>query len=136
MWSLTSVDLFGFEGAFSASDQGIVYAHSDFLFLFVELGIVGFGVLVVFWFQLVRRLRRLSQFPDRLVRYDVRILAPIFIIMFLLQLFANGFSVRFVAERFFIAAGLMHGMYRGVRRAQSAIERGRRREQLEAPLEV
>ena len=136
MWSLTSVELFGFEGQFSASDGGIVYPHSDFLFLFVELGVVGLGLLVVFWIQLLRRFRFLSRFPDRLVRYDVRILTPIFVTMFMLQLFANGFSVRFVAERFFIAAGLMCGMYHDVLRAQSEIQQGGLRDRMDAPIKV
>jgi O-Antigen ligase len=135
-WSLTSLELFGFEGAFSASDQGFIYPHSDFLFLFVELGGVGLALLVVFWIQLARRFRFLSRFADPFVRFDVRILTPIFVTMFTLQLFANGFSVRFVAERFFIAAGLMCGMHHGVRRAQSAMQHVGRKEPRETPLEL
>ena len=38
-------------------------------------------------------------------------LAPIMITMFLVQLFDNGFVIRFVATPFFIAAGLVAGLY-------------------------
>jgi O-Antigen ligase len=111
VWSLTSFDIFGVEGEFTTADQGFIYPHNDFLFLFVELGVIGLGLLVVFWFQLLRRFRVLSRASDGFVRYEARILAPILVLMFLLQGFANGLSVRFVAERFFIAAGLICGMH-------------------------
>jgi O-antigen ligase len=119
VWSLTSIDIFGVEGEFGTTgDQGFIYPHNDFLFLFVELGVIGFGFLVVFWFQLLRRFRVLSRAPDGFVRYDARILAPILVLMFLLQVFANGLSIRFVAERSFIAAGLICGMHYVMQRAQ------------------
>ena len=44
-------------------------------------------------------------------RYDVRVLLPVIMVMFLVQLFDNGFAIRFVAERFFISAGLVFGMW-------------------------
>jgi O-Antigen ligase len=117
IWSLTPVDIFGFEGAFTTGDNPFVYPHNDFLFLFVELGVIGLGFLLVFWFQLLRRFRVLSRAPDGLVRYDARILAPILVLMFFLQVFANGLSLRFVAERFFIAAGLICGMHHVMQQA-------------------
>ena len=46
----------------------------------------------------------------RQARYDVRVLVPVIIVMLLVQLFDNGFAIRFVAERFFIAAGLVFGL--------------------------
>ena len=111
MWSLTSVQLFGFEGEFSANETGLIYPHNDFLFLFLELGVAGVSLMVIFWIQFIRRFRSLSRSPGWRVRYDARTLAPVGIIMFLLQLFANGLSVRFVAERFFVTAGLIGGMW-------------------------
>ena len=33
------------------------------------------------------------------------------VVMFFVQLFDNGFAIRFVAERFFIAAGLVFGLH-------------------------
>jgi len=118
VWNLTSIDIFGVEGEFTTGDQGLIYPHNDFLFLFVELGVIGLGFLVVFWFQLLRRFRFLSRASDGFVRYDARILAPILVLMFLVQVFANGLSVRFVAERFFIAAGLICGMHYVMHQAQ------------------
>jgi O-Antigen ligase len=118
VWSLTSIDIFGFEGEFTTGDEGFIYPHNDFLFLFVELGVIGLGFLVVFWFQLLRRFRFLSRASDGFVRYDARILAPILVVMFLVQVLANGLSARLVAERFFIAAGLICGMHYVVRRTQ------------------
>ena len=118
VWSLMSIDVFGFEGAFTSGDQGFIYPHNDFLFFFVELGVIGLVFLGVFWFQLLRRFRFLSRASDGFVRYDARILAPILVLMFLIQVFANGLSVRFVAERFFIAAGLICGMHYVMQQAQ------------------
>jgi hypothetical protein len=125
-WGLTSVDIFGFEGEFTTGDSKFIYPHNDFLFLFVELGVIGLGFLVVFWFQLLRRFRVLSRASDRFVRYDARILAPILVLMFFLQAFANGLSLRFVAERFFIAAGLICGMHFVMRQPQFSGDEFRR----------
>ena len=109
-WSLTSTELFGFEGAFGAEGRGYVFPHNDFLFLFMELGILGFGLLVAFWLHLLRDIRVLSRSSDEQTRYGVRLLVPIVIVMFLVQMFDNGFAIRFVAVRFFIAAGLIFGV--------------------------
>ena len=84
--------------------------HDDFLFLFMELGILGFGLLVAFWLHLLRKIRLLSRSPSEQARYDVRVLVPVIITMFLVQLFDNAFVTRFVAERFFIVAGLVFGL--------------------------
>ena len=110
-WSLTSTEIFGFEGAFGAEGNGFIYPHNDFLFLFLELGILGFGLLVVFWLDLLRRIRILSRSPSEWMRYEVRVLVPVIVVMFFVQLFDNGFAIRFVAGRFFIAAGLVCGLY-------------------------
>jgi O-antigen ligase len=111
MWSLTPNDIFGIEGVFVTQENQFIFAHNDFLYLFVELGILGVGLLVVFWLHLFRSIRRLSRSPDALTRYRVRVLIPIIVVMLLVQLFDNGFAIRFVAERFFIAAGLVFGMW-------------------------
>ena len=108
-WSLTSAKLFGFGGAFGP-ENGLIYPHDDFLFLFMELGILGLGLLVAFWLHLLRKIRLLSRNPSEQSRYGVRVLAPVIIVTFLVQLFDNGFALRFVAERFFISAGLVFGL--------------------------
>jgi O-antigen ligase len=108
--SLDSVDIFGFEGNFAAGESGFVYPHNDFLYLFVELGLVGVGLWVLFWFSLFRKIRALSRSPDPESR-AVRIIVPIIITMFMVQLFDNGFAIKFVATPFFVAAGLVVGVY-------------------------
>ena len=113
-WSLTSAELFGFAGAFGP-EQGLIYPHNDFLFLFVELGIVGFGLLVAFWLHLLHKIRLLSGSPSEQARYDVRVLIPVIIVMFFVQLFDNGIAIRSVAERFFVAAGFIFGLQHAVR---------------------
>ena len=109
-WSLTSIELFGFEGQFGAEGNGYVYPHNDFLFLFLEFGFLGLVVLAFFWFLLFRSVRLQSRSQNEEGRYEVRILIPVIIVMLLVQLFDNGFAIRFVAERFFIVAGLVFGM--------------------------
>ena len=109
-WSLTSTEIFGFEGRSARRETATSIPHNDFLFLFMELGILGFGLLVAFWLHLLRKIRLLSRSPSEQARYDVRVLVPVIIVMFFVQLFDNGFAIRFVAERFFIAAGLVFGL--------------------------
>ena len=109
-WSLSSEEIFGFGGQFGAVENGVVFPHNDFLFLFVELGILGLGLLVVYWLDLLRTIRHLSRGRLEQSRYDVRVLVPVILVMFVVQVFDNGFAIRFVAERFFIAAGLVFGL--------------------------
>lgn len=109
--SLDSMDIFGFEGLFQADERALfVYPHNDFLFLFVELGVLGVGLYLLFWFSLFRKIRALSRSPDPESR-AVRIIVPIIITMFMVQLFDNGFAIKFVATPFFVAAGLVAGVY-------------------------
>jgi O-antigen ligase len=110
MWSLTSEELFDVEGVFTSEDNPFIYVHNDFLYLFVELGIAGVALLLLFWLQLVWNVVRLSRKGDEPARYGVRVLVPIVIVMFFVQLFDNGFALKFVAERFFAAAGLILGL--------------------------
>ena len=110
-WTLTATHLFGLEGEFTSGGNEHIFPHNDFLFLFVELGILGFGLLVAFWLHLLHKIRLLSRSRSEQTRYGVRVLVPVIIVMFLVQSFDNGFAIRFVAERFFIAAGLVFGMH-------------------------
>jgi O-antigen ligase len=119
--------LFGFEGAFGAEGDGFVYPHNDFVFLFVELGIPGVGLLIAFWLALIRRIRVLSHWGTNQARYAVRLLVPVIAMMLLVQLFDNGFAIRFVAERFFVAAGLVFGLRAASRHPRAdAIDQGSR----------
>lgn len=108
--SLDSTDIFGFEGNFVAGQSGFVYPHNDFLYLFVELGLVGVGLFVFFWLSLFRKIRALSRSPDPESR-AVRIIVPIIITMFMVQLFDNGFAIKSVSTPFFVAAGIVVGLY-------------------------
>jgi O-antigen ligase len=110
MWSLTPIELFGFEGAFTAGGNPFVYPHNDFLFVFLELGILGLGLLIGFWIQLLRRIRLVLRAHDEAACFGVRVLVPILVVGLLVQLFDNGFAIRPVAERFFLAAGLALGL--------------------------
>lgn len=107
--SLDSMEIFGVEGQFQLRSS-FVHPHNDFVYLFVELGAVGLGLLVVFWLSLFRRIRSLSRSGTPVTRYGVRVLLPVIITMFTVQLFDNGFAIRAVATRFFIAAGLVFGV--------------------------
>lgn len=110
VWALESEDVFGFEGQFSSEGNAFIYPHNDFLFLFVELGIVGFGLLLLFWGHLFATVRSLSRSRDAYLGYEARVLVPIVVTMLLVQLFDNGFAIRMVAERFFIVAGFIFGL--------------------------
>jgi O-antigen ligase len=108
--SLQALDIFGFEGHFEAGESSFVYPHNDFIYLFVDLGIPGVALLTAFWVFLVRKIMRLSRGGSEFGRYGVRVLVPIIAVMFVLELFANGLSLRNLATRFFIAAGLIYGL--------------------------
>jgi O-antigen ligase len=111
MWSLTPMDIFGVDDTFVTGGNPFVYPHNDFLFVFVELGIVGFGLLAVFWLSLLQRVRRLTHSPREPIRYSVMVLVPVLIVMLMVQMFDNGFAIVFVADRFFAAAGLVFGLH-------------------------
>lgn len=109
-WSLGSRELFGFEGAFGEGGEGYVFPHSDFLYLFVEFGFLGLGLLVAFWIHLVLSVRRLLHSPNEWTRYDVGLLVPVIAVTIFVQLFDNAFALRLVAERFFVVSGLVFGL--------------------------
>ena len=115
--SLSPIDVFGFE-TFVTEQNQFIYAHDDFLYLFVQLGILGFGLLAVFWVNLFLKVRRLSRSEREFVRYSVRVLVPVLIVGFIMQLFANGLATQFVAEKTFMASGLVFGLHYAVGQAE------------------
>jgi O-antigen ligase len=120
MWSLTANDIFGFE-TFVTGGNFFIYPHNDFLYLFVELGVVGFGLLFLFWLSLLKKVRRLTRSPREPIRYRVMVLVPVLIVMLMVQMFDNGFAIPFVADKFFAAAGLVFGLHYSTR--ESALPR-------------
>jgi O-antigen ligase len=118
MWSLTANDIFGFE-TFVTGGNFFIYPHNDFLYLFVELGVVGFGLLSLFWLSLFQKVRRLTRSPREPIRYRVMVLVPVLIVMLMVQMFDNGFAIDFVAYRFFAAAGLVFGLHYSTRGARA-----------------
>jgi O-antigen ligase len=117
MESLSPVDVFGFE-TFVTAQNPFIYAHDDFLYLFVQLGILGLGLLVIFWANLLLKVRSLSRSDREFVRYSVRVLVPVLLVEFIMQLFANGLAAQFVADKAFMASGLVCGLYYAVRQAE------------------
>jgi O-antigen ligase len=114
--SLSPIDVFGSQ-TFVTDQNQFIYAHDDFLYLFVQLGILGFGLLLVFWTNLLLKVRSLSRSDHEFVRYSVRVLVPILLVEFIMQLFANGFVTQFVAEKAFMASGLVFGLHYVVRQS-------------------
>jgi hypothetical protein len=121
IWSLSSSDLFGVEDQFVTRESRFIYAHNDFLYLFVELGIFGLGFLVVYWLHLFRNIRwLLSRRRSESTRSSVRILVPVIIVAFFAQLFDAAFAVEFVGERLFITAGVMFGLFYLTRQSEGS----------------
>jgi hypothetical protein len=109
-WSLSSTEVFGTAGQFSRN-QDFIFPHNDFLFLFVELGILGAGLLIVQWLHIAFTVHAAGrETSPEAVRYGTRILVPVLVVMFCVQLFDNGFTIRAVAEHFYLVAGLVFGL--------------------------
>lgn len=103
IWDLSPTSLFG-SSSFTSEDNPFVYAHNDFLYWMVELGVIGLAAMVFFWGRLaiiVRKLRRTDR-ADRLGRAFV---GGIVLTMFVASMADNGLFIRSLAERFFIVAG-------------------------------
>ena len=110
MWTLTPQELFGME-VFIVERNPFVYAHNDFLYFMVDLGIVGVLLLVLFWTSLVRGLRRL--------RSSAPIIAAgatgICLVFLIAQLVDNGLFIQPLAERFVAIAGGAAALARGLK---------------------
>jgi hypothetical protein len=111
-WSLTSEELFGSEGVFSAGESASVHPHSDFVFLLVEFGFVGLFLIVWFWMDLFRAHFLVTRSSDRLLRFDGQVLLGILLTGLVMALVDNLFGIRPFAERFFPAAGVMLALAR------------------------
>ena len=107
MWSLSSEELFGPGNSFLTEGSDTVYPHNDFLILALEFGIVGIGLLVLFWGALLRKLFKLVRDAHPPHRYTALVLAGMIMTGLVVTLVDNLFAIRPIAERFFPVAGFL-----------------------------
>ena len=113
-WSLTSTQIFHSPNQFGSGKPGSngIFPHNDFLYLFSELGIFGAGLLILQWAYLFFTIRRLSgRGRYDYAGYGARVLTPVLLVMLFVQLFDNGFTIRVVAEHFYLVAGVICGLW-------------------------
>lgn len=103
VWDLSPAALFGSE-SFTTENNPFVYVHNDFLYWLIELGVIGFGALVVLWATLVRTIRFIGRLASPFERPGL-IFGGVVLTMFVASFVDNGLFIRPVAERFFIVAG-------------------------------
>ncbi len=103
IWSYSPFELFGMNGVFVSGGNPFVYAHNDFLYLAIELGVVGVVLLAGFWMSMLRALLVLTRCRDA---RGVLLLGPC-ITMLVAELVDNGLAMRGLSERFFLVAGLV-----------------------------
>jgi O-antigen ligase len=116
VWSLEPQTLFG-ASAFTTEDNPFVYAHNDFLYWTVELGLLGLGAMIVFWSYLVGRVRTIAHSKWGIYA-GYGFVGGVVLTMFVASFVDNGLFIRSVAERFFIVAG-------AARATADAIRKGR-----------
>lgn len=109
MWTLSSEKLFGFAGNFGP--DAFVYPHNDFLFWTLQFGVFGLGLVLTFWSTLYLAFRRVARRLRASAGDEpVWILGGIFMTMLVAEVVDNGIFMRAVAERFFMAAGVIFAM--------------------------
>ncbi len=121
VWSLSSEDLFGSPGEFQSEESGVVPPHNDFVYLFVEFGIPGVLLLLLFWVQLFRAQGLVAGSTAPLIARSGSLLLGALVTGLIFALFDDVFAVRPIAERFFPVAGFIFGL--------AEMERARRRSQ-------
>lgn len=115
-WSITSERIFGISGVFQSGESKFIYPHNDFLFMLVEFGIVGAGMLIIFWAHLFTAMRGLRRRADEATRRAVLPLTGVLVTAFIVASVDNLFTIRPIAERFFVTAGCVFGTYAAVRK--------------------
>jgi O-antigen ligase len=116
VWSLSPSELFGVE-AFTTETNPFVYAHNDFLYWTVELGLIGAAAILTFWVSAVRVARRVGRLLAERSR-EASFLGGIVLTMLIASLVDNGLFIRAVAERFFIIVGGAWGFMAWTDRAE------------------
>jgi O-antigen ligase len=103
MWELSPASLFS-HSSFTTEGNPFVYAHNDFLYWTVELGIVGLACLIIFWARIVGVVRRVTA-RARTVEPGAAFVGGVVLTMFVASMVDNGLFISAVAQRFFIVAG-------------------------------
>lgn len=103
VWGLSPEALFGAD-AFTTEDNPFVYAHNDFIYWTVELGLIGLGAMLVFWARLVSVVRKVAV-KLAAVEGGVGFVGGVVLTMFVASMFDNGLFIRAIAERVFIIIG-------------------------------
>ena len=119
-FTLSPERVFGFETFVNeGSKDAFVYPHNDYLFWALELGLLGFAALAMFWVHLIRTFRRLSREGPYRARHGAYVLSGILVTTFIVQLVDNSFAIRAVGAPFFIAAGAVFGLATSVRNVRA-----------------
>jgi hypothetical protein len=110
-FTLRPDDIFGFQTFQVAGTSNLfVFPHNDFIFWMMELGLVGLGALLIFWWYLVRVARRLASSGDTDYRAMAFILSGIIVLSLVVHLVDNAFAIPAVAVPFYISAGFLFGL--------------------------
>jgi O-antigen ligase len=106
MWTITPAFL-GFSNEFQSETNQFIYAHNDFLFWTIELGVLGLAAWIVLWVAVLRRVvLELRSRDER--RFVAALLALATIVgMFFATLFDNGLFLPDVATPFFAFVGVL-----------------------------
>lgn len=110
MWSLSAEQIYGSQGQFGEEAKGSLFAHNDFLFLFVEFGILGPVLMVIFWVHLFKAAGKLFRSADeRLRQHTLPFIGVLSTALFATSL-DNFLFLKPLMERLFIVAGFIFGL--------------------------
>lgn len=106
MWSLTPDGLTGIPTIFQTANP-FVYAHNDFLFWTVELGLVGLCVWLLLWAAAWRRFCVVLRTSESVVRQDAILALTPLLVMLVASLFDNAVLLPEIATPFFAVVGIL-----------------------------
>jgi hypothetical protein len=105
--SISPALIFG-EGQFVAGENPQVFAHNDFLFLMLDLGLIGAIMYTValtsFWRSLIRGLNDVNARGDRRMQALLLGCLGVALVTLVAQLVDNGFFINALFERFMVMA--------------------------------
>jgi len=103
VWELSPTALFA-HSSFTTEGNPFVYAHNDFLYWAVELGLAGLAAMLVFWARIVGVVRRITV-RARTIEPGAGFVGGVILTMFVASMVDNGLFISAVGQRFFIVAG-------------------------------